>query len=244
MKSPTSRLGSSIKNFVSLIMGAVLAAAVYANAVYVPENEDQLTSSLATQSQAIESGDMLLVPDQDGFLLTERIPQLAAQDAVKQAENIERLVAEIAELETALVVEEEEEAPAKPIVRTALKTQNVTRVAQNAFEQLANAARQISALSGLPQGATIGSLASIVADPLLAQGALEVIQVSNKPGGISAAISNGGGMSAQGTAVLALLGVQSVGGIGSSSSSSTSGGSVGRAASTNPSSSTVAPSSP
>lgn len=243
MKSRTHRRSSLFKNVTSIVMGAVFAAAIYANAVYVPENRDQLTADLSAQTKAIESGQSLLIPDQDGYRVTERIPELPGQDKATQSENIEKIIAEIAKLEEALSVEEEVSTPAQLIVRSAPNSQSAPRVAQTA-DEITEAARQTSSLTSLPFGATLGSLAAICADPMLRAGALEVISVSAAPGGLAAAISNGGGLSSQGTAVLALLGVSNVGGIGGGSATSNSGGSVGAAASTNPGSTTSAPSSP
>lgn len=205
---PTSP-SNFVKNAVSVVMGTLLAASIYANAVYVPQNQDVLKTQLGTEVAAVNSGDKVLVPASDGYVVRERLVQPEVQAVAREesdlAEQTERLMAEIAKLEQAMEKGESVEAASPEVA--AYSSEGVERVAQT-FQQIASTASQISTITGLPIGATIGSLSAILADPLLSAGAVEVITASTQPGGIAAAISNGGGLSAPAVAVLTLLGVQ------------------------------------
>ncbi|MGB0579652.1 MAG: hypothetical protein ACPGVU_08130 [Limisphaerales bacterium] len=233
MKTKTSVM----KKTASVVAGGALLASLYANAVLVPQGEQAMTRKVATQIQALESGDAEFIAEANGFTVVELAPQQDTE--IRQlTKEIAKLQAEIEEQKTFVGVE----VAKIEAVRAAYQPEEVARTAQansaNAFAALSGAANQISAISGLPIGATIGSLSSIAADPLLAAGAIEVIIASTQPGGISSAISVGGGLSAQATAVLALLGVQNVGGIGGGSSASNGGGLAGANGSTGAGSST------
>jgi len=233
MKTKTS----VTKKAASVVAGGALLAALYANAVLVPQNEQAVKQQVDSQIQSLVSGEAEFVAEADGFKVVEvaaqqksEVRQLAAEIAKLQAEIEEQEAAQGASTEVASVAQVES-------VRAAYQPEEVTRTAQT-FQQVSTAASQISSITGLPIGATIGSLSAILVDPLLRAGAVEVITASTQPGGISQAITVGGGLSSQAVAVLTLLGVQNVGGIGSGTSSSNGGGLAGAAASTGTGSST------
>ena len=229
-----------MKKTASVVAGGALLASLYANAVLVPQSEQTVLQRVDTQIKALENGDAEFVAEADGFKVIELAPQ--------QQTEIRRLTKEIAKLQAE--IEEQENAIENEIatvarvdtVRAAYQPEDVTRTAQSFQEvtvgEVTQAASQISSISGLPIGATIGRFSSILADPLLAAGAVEVIGASTQPGGISQAISVGGGLSSQAVAVLTLLGFQNVGGIGSGTSASNGGGLAGSSGSTGAGSST------
>lgn len=233
MKTKTS----VTKKAASVVAGGALLAALYANAVLVPQNEQAVKQQVDSQIQSLVSGEAEFVAEADGFKVVEvaaqqksEVRQLAAEIAKLQAEIEEQEAAQGASVEVASVAQVES-------VRAAYQPEEVTRTAQT-FQQISTAASQISSISGLPIGATIGSLSSILVDPLLRAGAIEVINASTQPGGVSQAITVGGGLSSQAVAVLTLLGVQNVGGIGSGTSASNGGGLAGSQGSTGAGSST------
>lgn len=213
---------SVTKKIVSMTAGGVLLASLYANAVYVPQNNRAVERELDRQQQTIQAGQVEFVDGADGFKVTERPVTLAADEVAELEKAIEKLEVQLAE-------SEEVAMPEGGVVRAAYSSREVKQTAQTA-EELAEAARQISAITGLPLGATIGRLALIIADPLYSAGALKVISASAQPGGLAAATSSGGGISSQGTAVLALFGVQSAGGVAGGAAGGAAAGLVGASA--------------
>jgi hypothetical protein len=131
-----------------------------------------------------------------------------------------------------------------PTGQTQVTPRPVAPGAQPVSSDLSGLVQQVGTLSGQTAGQTIGTLAQIVADPFLAAGLTEVVSASQQPGGLAAAIQNGGGLSSSAQAVLATLGVGGVGGIGTQANAGNAGGQVGAAAGTNPASNTRPPSSP
>jgi hypothetical protein len=234
---------SVTKKIVSMTAGGVLLASLYANAVYVPRNNQATDQELERQAQTILAGQVEFVEGADGFKVTERE---VAQSGDTVVDEVAALVEVIEKLESQVEKQAAVSTVESGVVRAAYSSGDVKQTAQTAQpteEEIAEAARQISALSGLPQGQTIGSLASILADPFLSAAAVQLVATSAAPGGIAAAISNGGGISSGGVAVLALLGVQSVGGVGGAASGLL-GGAVGAVAGAAAGGSTQAPSSP
>ena len=64
---------SVAKKIASVTAGTVLAASLYANAVYQPRNQSALESALNNELQAVVAGEAGVQAIGDGFVVTERV---------------------------------------------------------------------------------------------------------------------------------------------------------------------------
>lgn len=214
------KLNSSIaKIAASTFAGGVLAASLYANAVYVPQQHQTLEENLQSELAAIVAGDAELAPVADGFQVREIEVTKAAVEAVAAAE-----VAEVAETAAVEVQGEQEEVS---VVATSLSAyDSLTAVVAGPVKEPGTGNQRPL---GTPGSFGVGSLGSILASP----------QVPVEPGStdlpsvVEAVVSTGQGGGVGGSTTGSASGNNGVtGNTGNSggaagASTSNSGGTVG-----------------
>jgi hypothetical protein len=206
---------SVAKKIASLTAGTVLAASLYANAVYQPRNQSALESALNNELQAVVAGEAGVQAIGDGFVVTERV---ASSSPVVE----DQLIQQIAALEVEMAANS---AEVQEQIAAAYDSKQTVRVAQTTKKkdtgtgstvsdsQIRAAAQVISRISGVPVGQTIGTLAAIISNPFVAAAVVELAAATSQPGGVAAAASNSGGLSAAAQTLIATTGSTSNDGV-------------------------------
>lgn len=199
---------SVAKKIASVTAGTVLAASLYANAVYQPRNQSALESALNNELQAVVAGEAGVQAIGDGFVVTERV---ASSSPVVE----DQLIQQIAALEVEMAANS---AEVQEQIAAAYDSKQTVRVAQTTKKkgdgtgstvsdsQIRAAAQLISRISGVPVGQTIGTLAAIISNPFVAAAVVELAAATAQPGGVAAAASNSGGLSAAAQTLIATTG--------------------------------------
>ena len=94
------------KTAASLVAGGALAASLYANAVYVPQQERTLEENLQSELASILAGESELVSSGDGFTVTEAVKAaevLAVEEKISQTVSVEGAVVTVASVEQEVV---------------------------------------------------------------------------------------------------------------------------------------------
>ena len=235
---------SVAKKIASVTAGTVLAASLYANAVYQPRNQSALESALNNELQAVVAGEAGVQAIGDGFVVTERvassspvvedqlIQQIAALEvemAANSAEVQEQIAAAYDSKQTVRVAQAEKKKDKKGGASSTGAAASTGAAPTDA--QIAAAAQWISRISGVPVGQTIGTLAAIISNPFVAAAVVELAAATAQPGGVAAAATNSGGLSAAAQTLIATAGTSSNEGISAAvtaaASSSTGSTNVG-----------------
>jgi len=234
---------SVIKGVASIVAGGALAASLYANAVFVPQNDAALQRELDQQVEAIVKGKAEFQAAADGFRVVERQP----------ASKVATLTEEISKLESELAQTESANDEAEPTL-SAYKADEVKRTAQaprgqNQGNTGGGGLGTLGGLgiAGLRNGALIGQGAGAFANVFVNQNMVQNAPIGrNTAGLLNSQTTVGGGNAGGGNEVVVqtTTGQGNVGGTGTGANNANAGGTVGQAASNNPESSTAPPASP
>jgi hypothetical protein len=206
---------SLTKKVASVAAGTVLAASLYANAVYQPRNESSLEQALDRELQAVVTGQAEVKAMGDGFVVVER-QAVASTSSHALSDEIAQLEAEIVTNSRAAnekLAAAYNNGAVKTVAQARRANGNDGDASTPSNDQIARAAAVIFRISGVPVGQTIGTLAAIASNPFVAAAIIEIAAASTQPGGVAAAATNAGGLSAAAQTLIATTGSTSPEGI-------------------------------
>jgi hypothetical protein len=199
----------------SVAAGTVLAASLYANAVYQPRNESALEQALDRELQAVVNGSAELSASGDGFIVTERgaAANAPAGDLQKEIAQLEAEIVSNTRSANQQLAAAYENGSVATVAQARRGTGNDNDATTPSSSEIARAAAVINRISGIPVGQSIGTLAAIASNPFVAAAIIEIATASTQPGGFAAAATNAGGLSAAAQTLIAQSGSTSPEGI-------------------------------